>query len=250
VLYKPNEFHALHANGISAPNTIVISFHSDCEELYRLTDTLLTIDALEKSVIAEILSEAHLAFTTDLGDPCYTKLEMYPDRPCGSLQLIRIGIERLLILLLRNRNASSHTTQSMALNKQNEERMLLLRVQDSITNSLSENLTAESIAAASGSSVSLLNKLFNKYTGRGIISYLRRRRIRAACEMIRESNLNFTQIAENLGFNSIHYFSRTFKQIQGMTPSQYANSIKAMSGPDRIEDDGNTEKKAIETGEQ
>ena len=47
--------------------------------------------------------------------------------------------------------------------------------------------------------------------------------------MIREDYYNFTQIADRLGFSSIHYFSRQFKRITGMTPSEYASSIKALS---------------------
>ena len=50
-----------------------------------------------------------------------------------------------------------------------------------------------------------------------------------ARQMIREHHYNFTQIADALGFSSIHYFSRQFKRITGMTPSEYASSIKALS---------------------
>ena len=50
-----------------------------------------------------------------------------------------------------------------------------------------------------------------------------------AKELIREKNMNFTQIADYLGYTSIHYFSRQFKKIAGMTPSEYASSIKALS---------------------
>ena len=50
-----------------------------------------------------------------------------------------------------------------------------------------------------------------------------------AKQMIRENHYNFTQIADTLGFSSIHYFSRQFKRITGMTPSEYASSIKALS---------------------
>ncbi|HJB28450.1 MAG TPA: AraC family transcriptional regulator, partial [Candidatus Blautia faecavium] len=41
--------------------------------------------------------------------------------------------------------------------------------------------------------------------------------------------MNFTQISEYLGYSSIHYFSRQFKKISGMTPSEYSSSIKALS---------------------
>ena len=54
-------------------------------------------------------------------------------------------------------------------------------------------------------------------------------KINAAKELIRTNRMNFTQIAEHLGYASIHYFSRQFKKVTGMTPSEYASSIKAMA---------------------
>ncbi|MEG2842596.1 MAG: AraC family transcriptional regulator, partial [Ruthenibacterium sp.] len=46
---------------------------------------------------------------------------------------------------------------------------------------------------------------------------------------IREGSHNFTEIASMLGYNSIHYFSRHFKKVTGMTPSEYASSVKVLS---------------------
>ncbi len=54
-------------------------------------------------------------------------------------------------------------------------------------------------------------------------------KIDTAKELIRTERLNFTQISERLGYTSIHYFSRRFKKETGMTPSDYASSIKAMA---------------------
>ncbi|MBS6861079.1 MAG: AraC family transcriptional regulator [Clostridiales bacterium] len=47
--------------------------------------------------------------------------------------------------------------------------------------------------------------------------------------LIREGRLNFTQIASRLGYQSIHYFSRRFHLITGMTPSEYAHSVKMLA---------------------
>ena len=47
--------------------------------------------------------------------------------------------------------------------------------------------------------------------------------------MIRDEQMNFTQISEFLGYSSIHYFSRQFKKMTGMTPSEYASSIRAIA---------------------
>jgi YesN/AraC family two-component response regulator len=54
-------------------------------------------------------------------------------------------------------------------------------------------------------------------------------KIDRAKEMIREKKYNFSEISERLSFSSIHYFSRRFKLITGMTPSEYAASVKSMS---------------------
>ena len=72
-------------------------------------------------------------------------------------------------------------------------------------------------------------KLFQKKTSLGVIEYFSRMKINAAKEMIRTGRMNFTQISETLGYTSIHYFSRQFKKIAGMTPSEYASSIKAVA---------------------
>ena len=43
--------------------------------------------------------------------------------------------------------------------------------------------------------------------------------------MIRDTSLNFTQISQALGFSTVHYFSKLFKEKVGMSPSEYAKSI-------------------------
>ena len=54
-------------------------------------------------------------------------------------------------------------------------------------------------------------------------------KITVAKQLIRENQMNFTQISDFLGYSSIHYFSRQFKKIAGMTPTEYVTSIKARS---------------------
>ena len=63
----------------------------------------------------------------------------------------------------------------------------------------------------------------------GVIEYFSLMKINIAKELIRTNRMNFTQISEHLGYTSIHYFSRQFKKITGMTPSEYVTSIKAMA---------------------
>ena len=43
--------------------------------------------------------------------------------------------------------------------------------------------------------------------------------------LIKESTHTISEISAMLGFTSVHYFSRKFKQEYGITPSDYAKSI-------------------------
>ena len=94
---------------------------------------------------------------------------------------------------------------------------------------VSENLSVAQICKSNSIGRSQLQKLFRSKSGYSAIEYFSRMKIDFAKQMIRERHYNFTQIADALGFSSIHYFSRQFKQITGMTPSEYASSIKALS---------------------
>ena len=72
-----------------------------------------------------------------------------------------------------------------------------------------------------------LQKLFRDAQGCGVIEFFSTMKIDTAKQMIRDQQLNFTQISDKLGYTSVNYFSRYFKQATGMTPSEYTQSIQA-----------------------
>ena len=74
-----------------------------------------------------------------------------------------------------------------------------------------------------------IKDLFKEKIGTGIIQHFRYLKIDKAKQLIREETYNFTQIAEILGFSTIHYFSNVFKKTTGMTPSEYISSVKSKS---------------------
>jgi len=80
---------------------------------------------------------------------------------------------------------------------------------------------------------STLQHLFHKEFGCGPMEYFSRMKIRRAREMMREENCNITEIAARLSYGSVQYFSRQFKKISGMTPTEYITSIKALSERER-----------------
>lgn len=73
--------------------------------------------------------------------------------------------------------------------------------------------------------VSQLKKLFRKHRGGGVMECFNLMKINTAKQLIRNQQMNFTQIADYLGYTSVHYFSRNFKNITTMSPSEYRSSI-------------------------
>ena len=100
------------------------------------------------------------------------------------------------------------------------------RVQSYIRSHYAEKLTLEALAAQVNISVSQLKRTYKDQTGSSVIAYLTKVRISEAKRLIRESNHNFTQIAELTGYDNIYYFSRRFKEETKMTPTEYALSLR------------------------
>ena len=97
----------------------------------------------------------------------------------------------------------------------------LSAVTDFLSRNVASPLTLSQIALGCSMSVSKLKIIFREKAHIGPINYLIRLRIEEAQRLMRESDLTLTQIAERVGFASLHNFSRMFKKITGVSPSQY-----------------------------
>ena len=106
---------------------------------------------------------------------------------------------------------------------------VFLRVDAYLAERLSQTLTLDRICRDNLVGRSRLQQIFHAETGGGVMEYFGRRKIEAAKEMIRRDDGNFTEIANRLGYQSIYYFSRHFKKVTGMTPSEYASGVRALA---------------------
>lgn len=71
-----------------------------------------------------------------------------------------------------------------------------------------------------------LCRIFNKSIGVPLISYLNTIKIRGAIELMKNEELNLTQIATRCGFNSSSYFCKVFKDEKGQTPAAFRRKMK------------------------
>ena len=113
--------------------------------------------------------------------------------------------------------------------KRNSDIQLFNLIIKYLKDNLHTHITIEQICKEHSVGRSYLQKIFKSYCDLGIIEYFSYLKIQEAKELIRMRSMNFSEISEKLGYSSIQYFSRQFKKITGMTPTEYSNSIKAIS---------------------
>lgn len=232
--HEPNEFHWVKANGSIAPNLIVISFSSKSPIMNFFRKKILRTDDFARSLLARIITEAGNFLEGRLDDPYQTVLRPKSSQPPASGQLIQLYLEELMIYFYRKYSdlstpADEKPDKPDKTMKENIDTEVFNRVVAYLGQHLSGRVTIETICKDNLIGKSQLQKIFSKKSGLGIIEYFSNMKIEAAKELIRTEQMNFTQISERLGYTSIHYFSRQFKKVTGMTPSEYASSIKAMA---------------------
>ncbi len=71
-----------------------------------------------------------------------------------------------------------------------------------------------------------VSSLFKKERGENYLVFLSRLRMERAMEMLRDSVLRTYEIAEKVGYYDTHHFSKVFKKLIGMTPSEYRQNFK------------------------
>lgn len=85
------------------------------------------------------------------------------------------------------------------------------------------NTTVKKVSADMNYSDRQLNRIFEKYIGVSIKSFLRLVRVANAFHLLEKSNDSLTFISETLGFYNLSHFVQDFKSLSGLTPQQYRN---------------------------
>jgi AraC-like DNA-binding protein len=84
-----------------------------------------------------------------------------------------------------------------------------------------KNLVVEELAHELHINYSLFRKAFKKYTGLSPMQYHSSLRMKQAIFLLTNSNLSIKEISFNLGYCSVFYFSKLFKEKTNMTPGGY-----------------------------
>lgn len=87
-----------------------------------------------------------------------------------------------------------------------------------------EKFSLDDISLNCNISISHLTRLFKNSTGYSIVEYTNNLRIKKAAELIKNTPLSISEIAQKVGFASFSYFGRLFSECFGVSPLKYRNS--------------------------
>ncbi len=222
VFHCPNEFHSIKAAD-SSPNFFVISFvcNSPMMEYFKKYQT--TLNRHFRAFISSILKESESIYNIPKNDPNLKKLKRKEDAPFGGEQLIKTYLEQLLILLVRDITQKGKI--DLFPSKESMESHLVMEIKQYIEENAENTIRVADICHTFGYSKSYLSKLFRSQYGETLAGYAMQIKIKRAKQLIREGNLNFTQISTQLNFENPRYFSCVFKRITGMSPSEFKHSL-------------------------
>jgi len=95
-----------------------------------------------------------------------------------------------------------------------------------MTKDPSRKYTLDSISLETGLSKAKLQEGFKFLYAKTVNTYLRHARLEEARDLMRNSNLNISQIVYSIGFTSRSYFSKIFKEKYGISPNDFKKQIK------------------------
>ena len=206
VIYGPNQWHMQYADIGIAPRFVTISFDVDGLKLTPLLNRKFTAPQQTASLLQNMHREQENmdGFSTDI---------------------IVSQLTLLLLYLLREAVQPTGSRIKNANVVQNENE-IIRQAQQYVAAHIREKLSVPLVAGQVGVSPSYLTVLFHKNLQISPGEYIRRIKLQESKQMIRENNMNFTQIASALQYSTVHHFSRQFKEKFGITPTEYAKSVR------------------------
>ncbi len=112
-------------------------------------------------------------------------------------------------------------SNQIVVRQENAEPPVIARAKQYIQEHQAEDMSLGQVAKAVNTSTFYFCKMFKKITGINFTDYVSRVRIEKAKNLLLNPNLRVSEIAYEVGFQSLTHFNRVFKKILGQSPTDY-----------------------------
>jgi AraC-like DNA-binding protein/ligand-binding sensor protein len=168
----------------------------------------------DKSRAAAKLSQCGVPFTGRIRKAWETTPIIPKDKYGAIVRLLTFFAEQLSALV-----------NQIVLEKQNAEPLLVRKAREYIERHKMEPVSLAAVAQASGASVFHFCKVFKKTTGLRFTDYVGRVRLEDAKTQLLNPSRRISEIAYDVGFQSLTQFNRMFKRVFGQSPTEFRTHL-------------------------
>ncbi len=119
----------------------------------------------------------------------------------------------------------SVVSNRIVVHRENSESPVIRRAKEFIGENQAEDLSLGQVAKAVNTSTFHFCKMFKKATGLNFTEYVSRVRVEKARNLLLNPNLRISEIAYEVGFQSLTHFNRVFKKFTGLSPTDYRGQL-------------------------
>ena len=150
--------------------------------------------------------------------------------------LARLAVtNHMLSILIDLLRASGTLTGGHGGNSPHTQQTRVEQVIAFIRQHLAQEFAAADLAAVAAVSTSRLNVIFHQQTGYSPMEYVSRLRVEKARQLLGDIRLSIKEIAAQAGFQDSFYFSKVFRRIDGLSPTQYRAALFTDNREDKID---------------
>lgn len=205
MLFAPNQWHMQYTDLNITARFLTVAFDLESDLSLSLSNRVFDLSSAEAIYLKQLLNEM------DTND-------------AYSGDFIRSNLKLLLLSVLRDTGGRKKRLKTpLALHNEN---IIVSRTLQYIAEHVYDKLSVEGVAKEVSVSASHLTALFHRQMNISPGEYIRRVKLEESKCLIRGGKMNFSQIAATLNYSTIHHFSRQFKDNFGISPSEYAKSLK------------------------
>lgn len=168
----------------------------------------------DTSKVTRELKRCEISFTGKIRKAWESNPLIPPDKYNAIVRLLTFFAEQLSAL-----------TNQLVLEQQNVEPPLVQKAREYIGKHKMEPLSLSAVARAAGSSVFHFCKVFRRSTGLKFTDYVARVRLEDARTQLLNPNRRISEVAYDVGFQSLTQFNRMFKRVFGQSPTEFRKHL-------------------------
>ena len=209
VIAAPGKVHAVYSQTVS----ISLSVKFTCPD--SLSRLILSLPVCFPKV-----DESQDMLLRNMFEEAVNRLPDYPE-------MIDLRLCELLFGLHRAGISAMGRGPSFGLPPVSSRSVKLSEALDYIHTHIDGPLSVSEVAEVTGYHENYFSSYFKENVGCTPVYYITEKKMERARELMMFSDLSITDIAEKLGYDSIHYFSRVFKKRSGLTPMEFKKRVSA-----------------------